>query len=74
MPVPVRDQKVLVEMVRSVFTQRRKTLGNALATFANSHGAEAKAALAAAGLDPTRRPETLQLIELARLADDFTSR
>jgi 16S rRNA (adenine1518-N6/adenine1519-N6)-dimethyltransferase len=74
MPVPVRDQQVLVEMVRSMFTQRRKTLANALATFATSHGADPRAALAEAGIDPQRRPETLQLIELARLADIFTSR
>jgi hypothetical protein len=30
-------------------------------------------ALAAAGVDGRRRPETLQLIELARLADVFAS-
>jgi 16S rRNA A1518/A1519 N6-dimethyltransferase RsmA/KsgA/DIM1 with predicted DNA glycosylase/AP lyase activity len=54
-----------------VFTQRRKTLGNALASFATGRGQDARRALAAAAIDPTRRPETLQLPELARLADTF---
>lgn len=71
--VPIRDQRLLVALVRSVFTQRRKTLANALASFAETHGLEAKAALAAAGIDSGRRPETLDLPELARLADVFTA-
>jgi 16S rRNA A1518/A1519 N6-dimethyltransferase RsmA/KsgA/DIM1 with predicted DNA glycosylase/AP lyase activity len=70
----VREPKVLVELVRSVFTQRRKTMANALSRFATSQGMEAKAALEAAGIDSMRRPETLQLIELARLADVFAPR
>jgi 16S rRNA (adenine1518-N6/adenine1519-N6)-dimethyltransferase len=69
--VAVADDKVLVQLVRSVFTQRRKTLSNALANFAASRGRDAKQALAAAGIDPSRRPETLQLVEFARLADSF---
>jgi 16S rRNA (adenine1518-N6/adenine1519-N6)-dimethyltransferase len=68
-PVDVKDQKVLVELVRSVFTQRRKTLSNSLASFAEARGKNARAALTAAGIDPMRRPETLQLVEFARLAD-----
>jgi 16S rRNA (adenine1518-N6/adenine1519-N6)-dimethyltransferase len=67
--VDIKDPKVLVDLVRSVFTQRRKTLSNALASFAAGRGQDAKAALAAAGIDPSRRPETLQLVEFARLAD-----
>jgi 16S rRNA (adenine1518-N6/adenine1519-N6)-dimethyltransferase len=60
-------------MVRSMFTQRRKTLSNALKLFATARGRDSGAALAAAGIDPSRRPETLQLDELARLADFFSS-
>jgi 16S rRNA (adenine1518-N6/adenine1519-N6)-dimethyltransferase len=71
--VPIGDQGALVAMVRSMFTQRRKTLSNALAPFAASRNASAPEALAAAGIDPRRRPETLQLAELARLADAFGS-
>jgi 16S rRNA (adenine1518-N6/adenine1519-N6)-dimethyltransferase len=70
---PVADPALFEAMVRSMFTQRRKTLANALKVFAGSMGADAGAALAAAGIDPTRRPETLQLNELARLADHFVS-
>ena len=58
-------------MVRSMFTQRRKTLGNALRPFADACGRQPGAVLAAAGIDPRRRAETLQLSEFARLADQF---
>jgi 16S rRNA (adenine1518-N6/adenine1519-N6)-dimethyltransferase len=69
--VAVRDQKLMIQLVRSVFTQRRKTLANSLATFAADHGVDPKAALREAGIDSGRRPETLQLIEFARLAGLF---
>lgn len=72
-PVPVADMGVLVAMVRSMFTQRRKTLLNALKPFASDRGAAAGDALATAGIAPIRRPETLQLVEIARLADIFAS-
>jgi len=71
--VAVADEGLLVGLVRSIFTQRRKTLRNALQPFANQRGRRADEALAAAGLDGRRRPETLQLVELARLADVFAS-
>jgi 16S rRNA A1518/A1519 N6-dimethyltransferase RsmA/KsgA/DIM1 with predicted DNA glycosylase/AP lyase activity len=56
-----------------MFTQRRKMLANALAPFATARHADARTALSRAGIDPSRRPETLQLTELARLADYFAS-
>ena len=71
--VPVEDPGVFASMVRSMFTQRRKTLSNALKPYAGSIGAAAGAALAEAGIHPSRRPETLQLDELARLADVLAS-
>jgi len=71
--VALRDEPTFEAMVRSVFTQRRKTLQNALRPFADGRGATAADALDAAGIDPGRRAETLQLSELARLADFFTS-
>lgn len=67
--VPLRDEQVFVAMVRSMFTQRRKTLANALRPFAATRGTDSAAALSSAAIDPGRRPETLQLSELARLAD-----
>jgi 16S rRNA (adenine1518-N6/adenine1519-N6)-dimethyltransferase len=72
--VAVRDEAAFTAMVRSMFTQRRKTLSNALRRFAEARGAGAGPALAEAGIDPRRRPETLQLEELARLADFFAAR
>jgi 16S rRNA (adenine1518-N6/adenine1519-N6)-dimethyltransferase len=59
------------QMVRSMFTRRRKTLANALAAFAAARRRESREALSAAGIDPSRRAETLQMSELARLADVF---
>ena len=70
-PPEVRDAPLLIEIVRSVFTQRRKTLANALAPFATSRGRSAAEALVEAGIDPRRRPETLELTEYARLAAVF---
>jgi 16S rRNA (adenine1518-N6/adenine1519-N6)-dimethyltransferase len=69
--VQLRQEAVFEAMVRSMFTQRRKTLGNCLAPFASARRRDARQALEAAGIDPRRRAETLQLTELARLADYF---
>lgn len=71
--VPILDEAVFEAMVRSMFTQRRKTLSNALRAYAETRGRAATAALAHAGIEPSRRAETLQLTELARLADFFAS-
>jgi 16S rRNA (adenine1518-N6/adenine1519-N6)-dimethyltransferase len=73
-PVAIGDEPLFGEMVRSMFTQRRKTLSNALGAFAEGHGRPAPEALRAAAIDPARRPETLTLAELARLAGQFQAR
>lgn len=70
---PVRDAAVFDLLVRSIFLQRRKMLSNALAAFAASRATDAASALRAADIDGHRRPETLELAELGRLADIFTS-
>ena len=69
--VAIGDERQFEAMVRSMFTQRRKTLANALAAFAEGRGQRAGDVLRAAGIDPSRRPETLTLDELARLAAAF---
>lgn len=69
--LPPDRMAVLVAMVRSMFTMRRKTLLNALKPFADSRGVPAAEALARAGIAPIRRPETLQLVEIVALADTF---
>jgi 16S rRNA (adenine1518-N6/adenine1519-N6)-dimethyltransferase len=69
--VEIADQALLVRMVRTMFTQRRKTIANALKPFAADRSLDAAGALAAAGIDPKRRPETLELAEMAALARVF---
>jgi 16S rRNA (adenine1518-N6/adenine1519-N6)-dimethyltransferase len=71
--VRLADEPAFEAMVRSMFTQRRKTLLNALRPYSALRARDGRTALAAAGIDPIRRPETLQLAELARLADFFAS-
>ena len=71
--VALANEAAFEAMVRSMFTQRRKMLVNALEPYARSRERDPGAALDAAGIDPRRRPETLQLTELARLADYFAS-
>jgi 16S rRNA (adenine1518-N6/adenine1519-N6)-dimethyltransferase len=67
--VAVADRARLDALVRHVFTQRRKMLSTSLQALAKGEGADASTWLHAAGLDGTRRPETLTLEEFARLAD-----
>lgn len=64
----VGDPKLFERVVRGVFLQRRKTLGNALKPVADSFGRSAPQLLERAAIDPKRRPETLTLAEMARLA------
>ena len=71
--VQIGDHDVFVKMVRTMFTQRRKTVANALKPFGLDRGLAPLAPLAAAGIDPTRRPETLTLPEMARLANAFVA-
>lgn len=61
----VRDVERVRAVVRAAFGQRRKTLRNAIAAV---YGDAALPGLAAAGIDPQRRGETLTLEEFTRLA------
>jgi 16S rRNA (adenine1518-N6/adenine1519-N6)-dimethyltransferase len=67
--VDVGDRRRFESLVRSLFSQRRKMLGNSAQPAAASRGKRAPDVLRAAAIDPRRRPETLHLEELARLAD-----
>jgi 16S rRNA (adenine1518-N6/adenine1519-N6)-dimethyltransferase len=67
-PPDVTHPDLVIEIVRSVFTQRRKTLSNALAPFASSRGASARDLLRDAAIDPRARPENLTLGDYARLS------
>ncbi len=69
-PVTVTDETLFFAVVRAAFGQRRKALLNALsgAPALGWSREQAADALAAAGIDPGRRGETLSLGEFARLA------
>jgi 16S rRNA (adenine1518-N6/adenine1519-N6)-dimethyltransferase len=56
-------------LTRAVFTRRRKTLANALLASPGTERLDIRSLLAECTLDPSRRPETLTLSELVRLAD-----
>ncbi len=68
--VRIRDEALFDRLVRALFSARRKTLANALKPF-EARGAEI---LAREGLDGRRRPETLQVAELARLSNALAGR
>jgi len=69
----VLDDALFDRVVQAVFTRRRKTMSNALLALAPDAPAQIAPgdALAAAGIDGTRRPETLSIAEFARLADAY---
>lgn len=61
-PFEVADRPRFAKIVNQAFSQRRKTLRNAL------RGLSDETAIRAAGLDPAARPETLSAGDYARLA------
>ena len=65
--VPVRDEGSFHRFVKAAFSQRRKTLANALAGGLGVSVTTARERLAWAGIDPARRAETLSLEEFSRL-------
>jgi len=65
----VRDQATFAAMTQAIFSRRRKTLANALLAYPPATGLARDGLLASLGIDPQRRPETLSLHELGRLAD-----
>jgi 16S rRNA (adenine1518-N6/adenine1519-N6)-dimethyltransferase len=67
--VRVPDEAQFDRLVAALFSQRRKMLANALRRFDPT----GPAVLALAGLDGRRRPETLQVAEIARLAELFAA-
>jgi 16S rRNA (adenine1518-N6/adenine1519-N6)-dimethyltransferase len=66
--VDVGDGRRFEAVVRAAFAQRRKTLGNALAAGLGLSAATVRATAEAAGIDPGRRAETLDIKEFAELA------
>jgi 16S rRNA (adenine1518-N6/adenine1519-N6)-dimethyltransferase len=65
----VTDEAHFRRVVKASFSQRRKTLLNALRSDASlGDTASIRSALEQAGVDPSRRAETLGVADFARLA------
>ncbi len=64
-PVSIADRQVFADIVRTAFAHRRKTLRNNLKDLLPVE------MISAAGIDPTRRAETLSLTEFAALSNMF---
>ncbi len=62
---PVADPGLFERLVRQAFSQRRKTLRNALRGWLDEGG------FRRAAIDPGRRPETLAVADFVRLADEL---
>lgn len=73
-PVQVRSSELFFEVVKAGFGQRRKTLLNSLTGVRGLDKETAGVALDAAGIDRTRRAETLSVAEFAVLADEIYER
>lgn len=65
-PVPVNDEEALARLVTQAFSQRRKTLRNALKPLLSADRIRSQ------DIDPELRPEALDLAQYARLANTLT--
>jgi 16S rRNA (adenine1518-N6/adenine1519-N6)-dimethyltransferase len=70
--VPLDDPRRFESVVRAAFAQRRKMLANALGAGLGLPLDVVRRAATTAGIDPTRRAETLSLSEFAALATRLT--
>jgi 16S rRNA (adenine1518-N6/adenine1519-N6)-dimethyltransferase len=71
---PAEDERMLSRVVKAGFSQRRKTLRNALAgNILQADHARVEAWLGRADIDPRRRAETLAVEEFVRLANLISS-
>jgi 16S rRNA (adenine1518-N6/adenine1519-N6)-dimethyltransferase len=68
LPSPASDERLLAQMVAQAFTQRRKTVRNALSGFASAEE------LSACNIDPRLRPEELSLDDFVRVANAVAAR
>lgn len=75
-PVQVNDAELMFRLIRASFNQRRKTLLNGLGNAAELSFPKEKiaAAIAACGLEPAVRGETMTLAQFAQLADALDAR
>lgn len=69
-PIQAQSDAVLRRVVKAAFSQRRKTLHNSLSSL-GCDKALIRQALEAAGIEDSRRAETLSVAEFVALADAF---
>jgi 16S rRNA (adenine1518-N6/adenine1519-N6)-dimethyltransferase len=69
--VSVKDEDLMMRCIKAGFSMRRKTLLNSLTALGYQNKEILSEALISAGIDPTRRAETLTLEEFARLSDNL---
>lgn len=67
LPWPATNEALLFDVVRQAFSQRRKTLRN------NLKGMVDGDTLAALGIDPARRPQTLSVEEFVHIANHLAA-
>ena len=74
MPVQVKDEKLMFQLIRASFNQRRKTLVNGLKNSPELQFSkeEIETAIASLGKGASVRGEALTLEEFAKLANSFT--
>ena len=68
-PLPVKDEALLMRVIRAAFNQRRKTLVNALSSGLGLGKDELEAILRDLGLDPRVRGEALDISAFAAVSD-----
>ncbi|RRJ83369.1 16S rRNA (adenine(1518)-N(6)/adenine(1519)-N(6))-dimethyltransferase RsmA [Aestuariirhabdus litorea] len=68
LPHPARDVSLLQQVVRTAFTQRRKTLRNALKTLIDADSIDAL------GIDSGTRPERVSLAQFVAISDRLAER
>lgn len=75
-PVEVKDEKLLFQIIRASFNQRRKTLANGLKNYEGLclDKETIEAAIAACGFAPSVRGEALSLEEFAKLTNALSER
>jgi 16S rRNA (adenine1518-N6/adenine1519-N6)-dimethyltransferase len=71
--IPVPRLEVFFQLIKAGFSQKRKTLRNALSGGLRISTDEAEELLASAGIDPKRRAETVNLEEWGELTRRYTA-
>lgn len=72
--VDVKNEKIFFRTIKAAFSQRRKTLLNCLSANFSFSKDELTEIMESAGIEPSRRGETLDINEFAKLSDKLWER